>query len=350
MIRHFKIWSLVLLIILAVLVIFFSASLYFSSCSFRDNCRKAGRAKLLHTPIPTLAPVTQQVKEVSFPVEFSTENCTATAKTLLSAWVSSGFPEKDNFKFVDANNTDCVATFTDVETLFTQSNIWYPGALACTACHNSDLSAAASAHLDLSSYAGILAGSNRSSETPKGDDILGNGNWEESRLYQTLFVFKQMPLGRPVDASLDAGPLLYAGITEEAANTTPAPEEEGVPRPDTEGPPGEAINLPGDPVAGAALYKPNCALCHGDEGKGGVLNPGSDDGTIPPLNPIDPLIIDPDLQTYIYNIDLFLQNGSKNPGPNVARSMPPWGAQNGLTQQQIADVIAYLISLNPPPQ
>ena len=349
MIRHFKTWFLALAILLAVLIIFSSASLYFGSCSFRDNCRQHGRARIVHTPIPTLIPLPRAANLVSFPVEFSTENCTENAETLLAAWVSGGFPETENFKFVDANNTDCVAAFTDVQPLFTQGNLWYPGALSCAACHNSDLNAAASAQLDLSSYAGILAGSHRVGGSAKGDDILGNGSWEGSKLYQVLFVTKTMPAGRPADASLDTGPTIYAGITAEAAAATPGPEEEGVPRPDTEGEPGEAINLNGDPVAGAAIYLTSCALCHGDEGKGGVLNPGSDDGTIPALNPIDSLIIDRDLKTYIYNIDLFLQNGSKNPGPNVARSMPAFGAQNGLTQQQIADVIAYLISLNPAP-
>jgi mono/diheme cytochrome c family protein len=349
MIRHFKIWFLVLAILLAALVVFFSASIYFNSCSYRNNCQQSGRARLVHTSIPTLIPVAPQADMVSFPVEFSTENCTETAETLLSAWVAGGSPEKENFKFVDANQTDCVASFTDLLPLFTQGNLWYPGALACTSCHNSELNAAASAQLDLSSYAGILAGSRRAGGSAKGDNILGNGSWEASRLYQVLFVLKTMPLGRPTDANLDAGPIIYTGITQEAANATPGPAQEGVPRPDTEGDPGEAINLKGDPVVGAALYVPNCALCHGEEGKGGVLNPGSDDGTIPPLNPIDPLLIDPDIKTYIYNIDLFLQNGSKNPGPNVARSMPPWGAQDGLTQQQIADLIAYIIILNPIP-
>jgi mono/diheme cytochrome c family protein len=77
-----------------------------------------------------------------------------------------------------------------------------------------------------------------------------------------------------------------------------------------------------------------------------VLNPGSDDGTIPPLNPIDSTLVSSDYQTFAYNLDLFLQNGSVAEGPNAAFQMPAWGEDGGLTQQQIADVIAYLISLN----
>lgn len=352
MIRHFKIWFLVLVIVLVALVVVFSVSLYTGSCYYLDNCRQGGRARLAHTPIPTLIPVALAANGVVFPVEFSTDNCTVTAETLLSAWVSGEFPEKDNFNFVDANNTACVTTFTDVQTLFVQGNLWYPGALACTSCHNSDLNAAASAQLDLSSYADILAGSHRIAGNPKGDDILGNGNWQASKLYQVLFVLKQMPPGRPADPSLDAGPTIYVGLPAEVANatptTTPAPEEPA--RPNTPGGPGEAVNLKGDAVAGAELYKPNCLLCHAEEGKGGVLNPGSDDGTVPELNPLDATLISTDHNTYVYNLDLFLENGSRPSGPNPARDMPPWGAKNGLTQQQIADLIAYIISLNPPSQ
>ena len=77
-----------------------------------------------------------------------------------------------------------------------------------------------------------------------------------------------------------------------------------------------------------------------------MVNPGSDDGTVPPLNPIDPTLVDPDYKTFAYNLDLFLQNGSTPEGPNAAFQMPAWGADDGLSQQQIADVIAYIISLN----
>jgi hypothetical protein len=62
----------------------------------------------------------------------------------------------------DINGTSCQATFTDIQPLFLEANLWYAGALACASCHNSDISAA-SANMDLSSYAGILAGSRRTS-------------------------------------------------------------------------------------------------------------------------------------------------------------------------------------------
>ncbi len=53
--------------------------------------------------------------------------------------------------------------------------------------------------------------------------------------------------------------------------------------------PGPAItqNLKGDPVNGAKLFAANCAKCHGEQGIGEILNPGSAEGTIPALNPVD---------------------------------------------------------------
>ena len=179
-------------------------------------------------------------------------------------------------------------------------------------------------------------------------DILGAGNWQSSKLNQVLFVLRQMPFGRLSNAVAEAGPTILAGIPASVANATPTetPAEAEIAGPSNPGGPGDAANLVGDPLAGKQVYLDACQLCHGTEGKGDVLNPGSDDGTVPALNPIDDTLLSLDAKSNISNIDLFIQNGSTPPGVNPARLMPPFGAQNGLTQQQISDVIAYLLSLN----
>ena len=111
--------------------------------------------------------------------------------------------------------------------------------------------------------------------------------------------------------------------------------------------PGGAINLKGDTASGLVVYTAQCEKCHGLNGAAGVDNPGSDDGTVPVLNPIDPEIKNADLLTFATNLDLYIQNGSTPSGASPKLTMPSFGKDNVLTQQQIADVIAYLISLNP---
>jgi mono/diheme cytochrome c family protein len=130
------------------------------------------------------------------------------------------------------------------------------------------------------------------------------------------------------------------------SNATEAPASD-VPKPSNSGGTGEAVNLTGDPKAGAEVYTQVCATCHGPEGKGGVANPGSTDGTVPELNPIDPGLVSADYKTFAVNLDLFLEHGSTPEGPSPEKSMVGFGDTKALTPQQIADVIAYVISLNP---
>ncbi len=138
------------------------------------------------------------------------------------------------------------------------------------------------------------------------------------------------------------------GAVPAAPNETSEPAEE-IARPSNPGGPGPALNLVGDPASGKQIFVADCQLCHGLDGKGGNPNPGSDDGTIPPLNPIDPTIANPDPKVFAYNVDLFIEHGSTPSGPAPTFMMLAWGDRKLLSPQQIADVIAYVISLNPVP-
>jgi mono/diheme cytochrome c family protein len=128
--------------------------------------------------------------------------------------------------------------------------------------------------------------------------------------------------------------------------TTPPGAAEQVARPSNPGGPGPAVNLKGDATAGAEVFTTNCQVCHGAQGRGGNPNPGSDDGTIPALNPIDPTLVDANPKTFATNLDLFVEHGSTPAGKNPTFSMIAWGDKKLLTPQQIADVIAYVMSLN----
>jgi mono/diheme cytochrome c family protein len=131
------------------------------------------------------------------------------------------------------------------------------------------------------------------------------------------------------------------------ASATEAPSGETA-RPSNPGGPGPAATMTGDATAGAQIFASNCQACHGDQGTGGVANPGSTDGSVPPLNPIDETLVNKDPKVFAYNLDLFIEHGSTPEGDNPQISMPAWGDQGKLTPQQIADVIAYVMSLNPP--
>ncbi len=105
--------------------------------------------------------------------------------------------------------------------------------------------------------------------------------------------------------------------------------------------PGKAVNLTGNAVAGKQIYDGYCKSCHGPDGTGGVVNPGSADGTVPALKPID----EEEFGT-ILALDLIVEHGSTPEGEGIATKMPAFGDEGTLKPQQIADVIAYILSIN----
>jgi mono/diheme cytochrome c family protein len=139
---------------------------------------------------------------------------------------------------------------------------------------------------------------------------------------------------------------LNGGPARPASAATPPPAGVEIARPSNPGGAGLAITLAGNVDSGKGIFAANCVACHAAEGKGGVPNPGSTDGTVPPLNPIDETIKSADPLLFAYNIDLFIEHGSTPEGTSPTLQMPAWGGLGKLRPQQIADVIAYLMSLN----
>jgi hypothetical protein len=178
-----------------------------SGCGFSLDCEKAA-AVPFRTPVPTLIPAHMPVQMVSD--QQVTVSCQITAVDLLGAWVAAGYPETELFEFSDMNGKQCAGNYeADISPLFQEGNLWYTGAPACITCHNSVIESA-QANMDLSSYNGILAGSRRTDGQEQGNDILGGGVWEDSKLYEQLYVLKLMPQGRPVDTPAE-GPVVFAG-------------------------------------------------------------------------------------------------------------------------------------------
>lgn len=124
-----------------------------------------------------------------------------------------------------------------------------------------------------------------------------------------------------------------------------APTEEPA-QPSNAGGTGKAVTLTGDLARGRTAYGQFCATCHGPQGRAGRPNPDSDDGAVPGINPIDPTIANADPKVFAANLDLFIEHGSVPSGANPQLMMPAFGDGKLLTDQQIADIIAYVISLN----
>ena len=109
---------------------------------------------------------------------------------------------------------------------------------------------------------------------------------------------------------------------------------------------GQAAYIIGNAGHGADIFKQKCESCHGPEGTDKIPNPGSDDRFIPALNHIDPELFSKYPETFSEKIDVFIQHGSTPSGPNPQFHMLAFGDEHTLTQQQIANIEAYILQLN----
>lgn len=188
--------------------------IYVNACGFTLTCHR-GDLTAARTPVPTLIPATLPAMQADSSSASTPDECYVAAADLVGAWVEAGASNTEAFQFEDVNAQTCESTFEEIEPLFVNSNLWYSGSLACSSCHSVDL-AVSPAQLDLSSYEGILAGSRRADDAPKGTDILGGGNWNSSLLYQ--FIAETMADVPGHDEALDSGLMIYAGtpLSEDA--------------------------------------------------------------------------------------------------------------------------------------
>ena len=195
------------LIAFVLLLVVWMGIVYVSACGFSFTCQQ-GQPIAASTPIPTLAAATLPAPD--FSVEGPTiSQCRIAAVDLIRTWVSAGYSDTETFTFIDVDGKSCEANFAeDVQPLFLESNLWYPGSLSCASCHQPDM-AVSSAQLDQSTYEGMLLGSRRV-DGAKGNDIFGGGDWETSLLYDVLYVRKFMPLGRLPEVPAE-GPVIFAG-------------------------------------------------------------------------------------------------------------------------------------------
>lgn len=203
---------------LGVLVLWISF-VYVSACGFTFTCNKH-KPIVERTPVPTLIPVNHAVIQLpAADAEFN--KCEVSAIELIGAWVSADAPETDPFPFTDVRGQPCEGTYeADVQPLFVENSLWYPGAIGCVSCHNSELTAR-SGGLDLTSYDAMHMGAGRADANATGSDIFGGGNWQRSSLFAILTTQGMVAAGHSADAAPNDF-ILYAGTAVEPAET-PAP-------------------------------------------------------------------------------------------------------------------------------
>lgn len=201
-------------------ILFWLAFVYISACGFTLTCIQ-GAPLIVRTPIPTLIPVGQlQSQPETTAVEFN--KCKVAATDLIGAWITAGHPEADPFPFTDLNGQNCEATFDDMQPLFVENSLWFPGSLGCISCHNAELTDR-SAGLDLTSYEAMSLGSDRAPDsTSPGNDIFGGGDWESSLLHDVLVNRGLTTQGHSTDAPVRQV-ILYAGQVVADAEVTPTP-------------------------------------------------------------------------------------------------------------------------------
>lgn len=189
--------------------------IYYSSCGATLTC-KQGALAVERTPVPTLFPVALPASDSDEGT--GSEACRVAAVDLVAAWVAANSPETEAFEIVDENGVNCETTYADVSLLFNEPNIWASGAAACASCHVTDV-AASPAQLDMTSYAGVMAGSRRADAESKGADILGGGSWKKSLLYEFLATSKADVAGHTRAVS----PAAYIFAGKPIPESTPTP-------------------------------------------------------------------------------------------------------------------------------
>jgi mono/diheme cytochrome c family protein len=142
--------------------------------------------------------------------------------------------------------------------------------------------------------------------------------WRAMRLPKGLKLSAVVALAVPALIALTAVTTL--------ADSSPSPSPSGSP-----------AALPGDPARGATLFGQNCATCHGanlEGGIGAVLNPI--DKLAGVANPLDPNIL----------IGIITNGRAPQSGDPKQTPMPPKGGNSSLTDQDIKDMVSYIIQQN----
>jgi len=191
-----------------LMLAFWLSIVYISSCGLTFTCGR-GDAVPERTPIPTLIPSSHSEIMMNANVPDGAK-CQLSAMDLVGAWVQAGSPETDPFPFTDADGQSCKGTFSeDIQHLFVDNSLWYPGSLGCISCHNASADER-NGGLDMTSLDAI-----------NNSGVLSGGNWEQSRMFEILSIGTS-PQGHSSE-SIFGNPMLYAGVPVAGQEETASP-------------------------------------------------------------------------------------------------------------------------------
>jgi mono/diheme cytochrome c family protein len=140
--------------------------------------------------------------------------------------------------------------------------------------------------------------------------------WRAMRLHKGFTVSALVALAVPALVALTAVSTL--------ADSSPSPSASAAP-------------LQGDPAKGVALYGANCASCHGASLTGGIG---------PALNPIEKLPNVANALDPAFLIGIITSGRVHQPGDPRQTDMPAKGGNSALTDQDVKDLVAYIIQVN----
>ncbi len=218
--------------------------------------------------------------------------------------------------------------------------------LGCSACHS------------ITGTAGVL-GPDLSQEVPKGR----TQSWLAAQLHDPKAHNPNsiMPPYRTLadnqkDAVVSFLLSLSAGTGPQSGKApTTQPQKEpavdtalALPASGEQGSPGAAAIMVGSAGTMAMFFfNQYCLYCHSDPERPALAQPGSSAaGIVPRLWPIRVPLYNSDPLIFAQNIDRFIQHGSRPAGAEPHVFMPAFGATKTLSQPQIANIEAYILSAN----
>jgi len=146
------------------------------------------------------------------------------------------------------------------------------------------------------------------------------------------------PEEQPSASSANAVQVERSKSSASPSSSLPAADAQAVPL--------SVFKMIGAPRHDAILFELYCAKCHDKAGTDNVPNPGSQAGVVSALAPIAPGLFSADTVEFAANIDRFIQQGLTPLAPALTLQIPAFGTTHPLAVQEIANIEAYVLSLN----